>query len=566
MTQISWDNSKRPTLFDLIPGAKPGPGDPASNPPFNTLLNQVNALTPGVACQLPLARREPAATPCKQVADKPNSLSGQSPASPEKPVEKNGAGAERSNPSETDTRAESESATAEGQTEDRELREESADEKAAGDPMLDAAALATPFVPSEPVVAEETEIDSTIVVPELEPDATVEDSSQRDSAAWQPTPVSDETDSLASAQGNSSSGQATETAPLDASLHVAEEMLAESAIAANAQSESSDVTLSESEMEVEPDKHSVVAQKPSGRDDELATRIAQAADTHQALEGDSAATSPGANREFDASEESASRASNQADARTASTPTSHRAVENSTSSSSGATSNSETVAPPTGLGDSSSQGGEGQSEHPPERANHAPTENRNAAKAASLDTSASGKPAALPGEAPALRSHPLSARTTATVNEGISTVDRARFIQRVYRALHVAHERGGEIRLRLSPPELGNLTLELKLQDGGMRAHIQAESATARSLLLENLSVLKERLAAQDIHVERFDVDLMERHSRQSPDGQSPDAEAGRTSRRPGNRSASEAASTTTDNAARPSRPQLSNGKLNVVI
>lgn len=86
--------------------------------------------------------------------------------------------------------------------------------------------------------------------------------------------------------------------------------------------------------------------------------------------------------------------------------------------------------------------------------------------------------------------------------------DRARFVQRVSKAMHAAVERGGPIRLRLSPAELGALQLEIRVQDGSMSARLTAESAAAKSLLLESLPDLRERLAQQDIRLERFEVDV----------------------------------------------------------
>lgn len=101
-----------------------------------------------------------------------------------------------------------------------------------------------------------------------------------------------------------------------------------------------------------------------------------------------------------------------------------------------------------------------------------------------------------------------------------ASVDRAKFVMRVSRALHISHERGGEIRLRLSPPELGSLTLEIQLKDGVLTAQLEAETTSAQKLLLENLSVLKDRLAEQQIRVERFDVELADRSAQNHQEGQ----------------------------------------------
>ena len=94
-------------------------------------------------------------------------------------------------------------------------------------------------------------------------------------------------------------------------------------------------------------------------------------------------------------------------------------------------------------------------------------------------------------------------------------VDRARFVQRVARAFEAVGDGDGSVRLRLKPPELGGLRLEVTVRNGMMTAHIETETSAARTLLLDNLPALRERLAQQDIKVDSFDVDLADH----SPDG-----------------------------------------------
>lgn len=108
-----------------------------------------------------------------------------------------------------------------------------------------------------------------------------------------------------------------------------------------------------------------------------------------------------------------------------------------------------------------------------------------------------------------------NAGRSATASQGtgagdstVGQVDRVRFVQRVARAFESAASDGGSLRLRLSPPELGALRLELTLRNGVMHAHVEAETSAARNLLLDNLPALRERLAEQNIKVEQFDVDL----------------------------------------------------------
>lgn len=110
----------------------------------------------------------------------------------------------------------------------------------------------------------------------------------------------------------------------------------------------------------------------------------------------------------------------------------------------------------------------------------------------------------------------LPARTSPHAGgANLSEADRARFVQRVARAFESAGD-NGQMRLRLSPPELGSLRLDVSVRHGVLTAHVEAETPQARMLLLDNLPALRERLQEQNIKIERFDVDLMN----QSPGGQ----------------------------------------------
>jgi flagellar hook-length control protein FliK len=103
---------------------------------------------------------------------------------------------------------------------------------------------------------------------------------------------------------------------------------------------------------------------------------------------------------------------------------------------------------------------------------------------------------------------PVAADRGEIARTNLNEADRVRFVQRVARAMHTAVDRGGEVRLRLSPPELGHLTLDLVVRDGVMSARLEAETQSARSLLVDNLPALRERLADQNVRIDRFDVNL----------------------------------------------------------
>jgi flagellar hook-length control protein FliK len=101
----------------------------------------------------------------------------------------------------------------------------------------------------------------------------------------------------------------------------------------------------------------------------------------------------------------------------------------------------------------------------------------------------------------------------------LNSADQARFVDRVARAFRAAEGRNGVVRLRLSPPELGSLRLEIKVQGGALAARLEADTPQARSLLMDNLPVLRERLADQGIRIEQFDVELLDRQSSGDFDG-----------------------------------------------
>jgi flagellar hook-length control protein FliK len=88
------------------------------------------------------------------------------------------------------------------------------------------------------------------------------------------------------------------------------------------------------------------------------------------------------------------------------------------------------------------------------------------------------------------------------------TVDPARFISRVARAIETAQDRGGPLNLRLSPPELGSMRIQLDVKQGVMTAKVETDTAVARQALLDNLPTLRDRLAEHNVRIDRFDVDV----------------------------------------------------------
>ncbi len=99
----------------------------------------------------------------------------------------------------------------------------------------------------------------------------------------------------------------------------------------------------------------------------------------------------------------------------------------------------------------------------------------------------------------------------------IGQADRVRFVQRVEQAFQSMSAAGGTVRLKLSPPELGSMRLEITVRNGALTARAETETSAARNVLLDNLPALRERLAQHDIKVQQFDVDVRDQSAGGTP-------------------------------------------------
>lgn len=175
-------------------------------------------------------------------------------------------------------------------------------------------------------------------------------------------------------------------------------------------------------------------------------------------------------------------------------------------------------------------------------------------------------------EHPGLHHRPVASRAALGLRPESSSadtearVDAARFVGRVAGAFRVAQDRGGVLQLRLSPPELGSIKLELLVESGSLTARIEAETPSARKVLLDNLPALRERLAQQEIRVERFDVDVRRDGTGSQPDWQAGERQEQRPSQAGRDRTSRKAASPSVGPAHSPRVAALAaDGRLNVI-
>lgn len=88
-----------------------------------------------------------------------------------------------------------------------------------------------------------------------------------------------------------------------------------------------------------------------------------------------------------------------------------------------------------------------------------------------------------------------------------AAIDEEQFSGRVLRGLTtMVNQRGGALTMRLDPPDLGQLRVQMTVMQGVVTASFQAESAQAQQLLERNLAVLRVALEGQGLTVERLTV------------------------------------------------------------
>ena len=97
------------------------------------------------------------------------------------------------------------------------------------------------------------------------------------------------------------------------------------------------------------------------------------------------------------------------------------------------------------------------------------------------------------------------------VSEGpveLTQAERVRLVQRIARSFSRTGPAGGEVNLRLHPPELGALAVQIRIEGRSMSAKMTAESQAAREVILESLPQLRTRLAEQGYDVLAFSVEV----------------------------------------------------------
>jgi len=104
----------------------------------------------------------------------------------------------------------------------------------------------------------------------------------------------------------------------------------------------------------------------------------------------------------------------------------------------------------------------------------------------------------------------MSAAPVADAQDATSPryVDAERNLQRISDAMrHSVRQGVRTAHIRLSPPDLGGLRMEVAVKAGVVTAHLEADTAQARDLLMGGLSQLRQHLEEQGLRIGEFTVD-----------------------------------------------------------
>jgi len=96
-------------------------------------------------------------------------------------------------------------------------------------------------------------------------------------------------------------------------------------------------------------------------------------------------------------------------------------------------------------------------------------------------------------------------------------IDQARLVNRVAGAFRSLANQNGTIRMKLHPEELGALTIRMQIEAGSatgrnasqITAKLEAESETAKQILLENVETLKKKLKELNLEIAAFDIEVI---------------------------------------------------------
>lgn len=97
-----------------------------------------------------------------------------------------------------------------------------------------------------------------------------------------------------------------------------------------------------------------------------------------------------------------------------------------------------------------------------------------------------------------------------SLTQPLSSEDQVNVVRVVRGIANAVNQNGGSIMLRLQPPDLGFVRVQLDIAAGTVHATFQSEQPVVRTLLAQQMGQLRMALESHGLQVERLDVQMMQ--------------------------------------------------------
>jgi flagellar hook-length control protein FliK len=93
---------------------------------------------------------------------------------------------------------------------------------------------------------------------------------------------------------------------------------------------------------------------------------------------------------------------------------------------------------------------------------------------------------------------------------GQPEVNPIEFVDRVTNSIRLVQQDGQQLRIRLNPPHLGPLHIEVTSRGGALSVRLEVQTASAHHALVENMPMLRNALVQSGMSLDRIDVQLID--------------------------------------------------------
>tara|TARA_R110002111_G_scaffold18931_2_gene46285 strand:+ start:125759 stop:127690 length:1932 start_codon:yes stop_codon:yes gene_type:complete len=100
------------------------------------------------------------------------------------------------------------------------------------------------------------------------------------------------------------------------------------------------------------------------------------------------------------------------------------------------------------------------------------------------------------------------AQSKTAVEHPVDVKHVEQLVERIVGTVRESQATGQQLKIRLSPPELGTLQIEVSLKDGVYTAKMEVQNQRVQKIVNDNMAQLKESLAKTGVSIDRFEVQI----------------------------------------------------------